>query len=134
VTPWLAYGQTLTPPGASVDNPTPNHNGLVGEVLALPYTVPPGQQLTLKAWSVEGVDPSRTAIIPWIGTAPATNAKCLFTVTAVNATPTGMVSGDWILPEGTVLNVRLVYAGSTPGYITAWYLYGILEDILELDL
>lgn len=122
---WVVYGQSPVPPGAAVDNPAPNANGLIGEVIALPYTVPAGQVLYVTDYGIEGFPGGDMAIIPWIGIGPATNAKCLPTCRVIDET--AQITSEFLLAPGTILNVRLVYTGATPGVITGWWMHGYRE-------
>lgn len=122
--PVLAYGQSLVAPGTAVDNPAPCLNGLIGEI-SLPYVVPAGMTLVLTDYGIEGFPGGDMAIIPWIGNGPPTTAQCLPTCRTIDATL--QITSAFHIPAGKVLNARLVYTGSVPGIITAWWMRGYLE-------
>ena len=125
---WIVYGQTAMPASGPVNNPTPNVNGLNGEVSKLPYVVPQGYNLVLTGWGFEGLGAPFGVCIPWIGTAPLTNGKCL---TSVGTGPgsyyvTGM---RWSIPAGKIVNVYLLNGTSESNVVCAWYVQGQLEAI-----
>lgn len=125
---WIVYGQTTMATGSAIDNPTPNVNGLNGEVTSLPYIVPAGYNLVLTAWGFEGLAEEYGVCIPWIGKAPISNAKCLASVGPSSGSyyATGM---RWSLPTGTILNIRLLNPTSENGIVCAWMCQGQLEAI-----
>lgn len=124
---WTAYGQTVVPPGVSLDNPTTNLAGVIGEV-TLPYTVPFGQILTLTNWGIEGRRSDFAAIFPWVGATLTSNGQTLPTVTAFTAT--NQLLGTWALPANTLVNVRLVAGNQmVPGTVLGWWVQGSLRAV-----
>jgi hypothetical protein len=124
--PWVAYGSTLLPPGQRVDNPPTFANGVLGES-SLPYTVPTGQHLVITSWGIEGTPGGDNALIPWIGSPPIMNEKCLPTCRVVDGT--AQIDGSWTIPAGKVVNVSLVYTGSPYTWLVAWWIQGYLESV-----
>lgn len=124
--PWIVYGQTAVPMNGGVVNPTPNNNGLIGEVHALPYTVPAGKVLVLKAWSIESYATTGAAFIfPWLGTS-LTNAACLPTCSANNGTNI-LSDAEFHIPAGKILNFKLT-SGQPADFVFGWHAYGELRD------
>ena len=125
---WIVYGQTTIPSNSTVDNPAPNVNGLIGERSSLPFTVPAGKVLIIEAYGMESYEnlAGGAALIPWIGAAPITNAKCLHTCYAGNAS-NEVIGADWAIPAGKVFNVRLTNA-ETAQAAYGWYVSGKLYD------
>lgn len=122
--PWVAYGQTLVPYNAAVDNPTANAAGAIGEV-SLPYTVPVGYFLEITGFGIEAYNTAGlVGIFPWIGAAPATNGKALHTVMANDhyEESTGL---RYRFPAGTIINARLMNT-ETPAQVVGWQITGRL--------
>ena len=121
---WVSYGQTLLAPSQSIDNPAPNLNGLGGEV-TLPYTVPAGQQLVLTSWGIEGTPGGDSAIIPYVGTVFSQNSQGLPTCRTVDGV--SQVNGMWVIPAGTTISARIVYAGGVQPIVFGWWIQGYRE-------
>lgn len=124
--PWLVYGTTEVIPSTNVDNPLPSVNGLIGEIVHLPYIVPEGYHLVITAYAIEGGKTPQYALIPWIGNQPVQNDQCLMTCAA--AYGSNLYSGmEWIIPSGKILNIRISNSGED-GLIYAfgWYMQGYL--------
>lgn len=122
---WIVYGQTSIPSQGSVNNPMPNAAGVVGEVVSLPYTVPAGFELRLMAYGIEAYNRPGTAVIfPWLGAAPATNAKALMSVGAHGITQE-IIGAVFHLPAGTIVNFMLLN-GQDATQVYAWYAFGEL--------
>lgn len=110
----------------SMDNPTPNCNGLIGEVDTLPYIVPRGYILHLETWGVESYNHAGTIIlVPWIGDGPVTNEKCLPSAGARGGTK--QLSGNFQIPAGKIVNMRLLNSQHSGVY--AWFASGRLMTI-----
>lgn len=139
-TPWICYGQTAIDPNSEVHDPTPNVNGLVGECVSLPYTVPIGKILVLKMFQMEQL--WGAAILPWIGETMADfmAAHCLSTMIGATAEPNPLPAAlfranlhydgfNYQIPAGKTLHIRLNsgYSPST-GWIYGWYVGGELQD------
>jgi hypothetical protein len=127
-TPFICYGQTQTTYNSAIDNPTPNSNGLVGEVTSLPFTVPNNKVLVLESIGIEayGNISGCQAMFPWVGDAPATNPKGLMTVLSDN--DSNEISGaKFHIPSGKKLNIRIMTT-ENPGSVCGWYLSGRLVD------
>lgn len=124
---WIVYGATIVKPYSNIDNPQPNVNGLVGEVISLPYRVPDNKQLVITNYAIEGGKSPQYALIPWIGSQPITNDKCIMTCAA--AYGSNLYNGmKWILPSGTILNVRISNSSNDGfAYAFGWYLEGYLQ-------
>ena len=125
-TPWICYGQRAGPSNAAIDNPTANSNGVIGEV-TLPYTVPVGFVLVLKGWGIEAYESiaGSFVLVPWIGDAPATNAKCLHSVLA--STQSNSASGfEYHIPAGTKLNARIM-CSEAGNPVAGWWMSGCLK-------
>lgn len=122
---WIVYGQTTMTAGGAIDNPTVNINGLNGEA-TLPYTVPTGYNLVLTGWGFEGLNSAFGVCIPWIGSSPPTNGKCLASVGPAVASYycTGM---RWSIPAGKILNVRLLNGTTENNVVCSWFVQGVLE-------
>lgn len=121
--PWIAYGQQAGPSGAHIDNPVCNHTGAIGEV-DLPYTVPVGWDLVLTAWGIEAYESitGSFVLVPWIGDAPATNAKCLHSVLA--STASGQTHGfEYRFPAGTQINARIM-CSEAGNPVAGWFMSG----------
>lgn len=133
--PWILYGQTAPICQGAINNPKPNVNGLIGEVVSLPYTVPDGKTLIVEAYGLEayGNVPGGLVLAPYLGvTPPTTNSVFLHSVFSDNDTNEA-VGAEFHLPTGTVFNVRLMsnecWAGQvsgTPGNVVGWYVKGRL--------
>jgi hypothetical protein len=126
--PWIVYGQAAVPYNQAVDNPTPNVNGLRGEVASLPYCVPEGKELVIEAYGLESYSgvANGLVIVPWIGDMPATNAKCLHSVFSDNAS-NETVGVRFHVPAGKKVNVRIMCA-ENPSQVVGWYMRGTLRD------
>ncbi len=128
-TPWIVYGQTAPMYNGAVNNPPPSVNGLIGEVAALPYTVPAGKVLIIEAYGIEAYATvvQGLVLVPYLGaTPPPNNAVFLHSVYADNASneTTGV---RFHLPAGTVLNVRIM-SNENPSQVVGWYVRGCLVD------
>lgn len=122
--PWIVYGQTEIPVNSSVSNPTPNTNGLVGEVATLPYLVPDGHRLVLTGWGIEGNRDPFSVLFPWIGEPPATNAKAL--MSAGSMAGMGVFTGvRFVVPAGKKVNVHLINGSAYP-MVHGWFVQGEL--------
>lgn len=127
MSPWVVYGQTAIPAYGALDNPAPNLNGLLGEV-TLPYTVPAGKILVLTGWGFEGLPTAFGVCIPWIGSGPITNAKCLPSVGPALASY--YITGtNFQVPAGKIVNVRLLNGTSGNNFVCAWMMQGYLMDV-----
>lgn len=132
--PWVVYGQTLCPFNTAIDNPLPNQTGAIGEVAALPYTVPVGKILCIESFGVEayadegGVNAADKGIVfvPWIGDAPPTNSKCLHSVYAGDGYNES-IGNRYQFKEGTKINIRIMCA-ENPAQVVGWRMHGILID------
>ena len=134
MTPWVVYGQTLCPFNTAVDNPTPNQTGAIGEVAVLPYVVPSGKVLCIESFGIEAyadegglsaVDKG-LVIVPWIGEAPPTNAKCLHSVYAGDGYNES-VGNRYQFPAGTKINLRIMCA-ENPAQVVGWKMHGYIEE------
>ena len=130
--PWVVYGQTLINAYQSATNPSPNVNGILGEVPSLPYTVPEGSVLVLEALGIEPL--WGAAMMPFIGTTGATAGNALATAQGQVVPSTSGVGNTqlwsgykYMLPAGTVLNLFISTANApSNGYIYGWYMGGKL--------
>jgi hypothetical protein len=125
--PWIVYGQQAGPSNASIDNPVCNQNGIIGEA-TLPYTVPEGKRLVVTGWGIEayGNIAGDFVLVPWIGEAPATNAKCLHSVLASNAS-NASTGFEYHIPAGKVFNVRIMCSEANDP-VAGWWVNGRLEN------
>lgn len=125
---WIAYGQTTVPFQTAADNPPCNANGLVGECTSLPYTVPAGKVLLLDSYGIEAYATAvgGMVLVPWIGEAPATNAKCLMSCYSDNSS-NEIVGGRYAIPAGKKLNLRIMCSENPPS-VCGWYMSGRLVD------
>ncbi|MCS3449540.1 hypothetical protein [Bradyrhizobium elkanii] len=122
--PWLVYGQTTVSASGTVTNPTPNVNGLTGEVSSLPYTVPAGKTLTVTVWGMESYNSTGVSILqPWIGAGPVTNAKAIPPTQATQGTR--QTTGNFVFPAGTVLNINLTNTQAS-SFVFGWFASGTL--------
>jgi hypothetical protein len=105
--PWVVYGQTsVVGAGANVNNPTPNVNGLNGEVTSLPYTVPVGKTLTISVVAMESYNATGTcSLIVYIGNSFA-NGKIIALASASHGTR--QTIGTWVIPGGTQISAILI--------------------------
>lgn len=127
--PWIVYGQTAPVCQGGINNPKPNVNGLVGEVSALPYTVPTGKTLVITGYGLEAYAnvPYGLVLAPYLGpTPPASNAAFLHSVYADNAS-NETVGVEFHLPAGTIFNLRLM-SSECPAQVVGWYVKGRLVD------
>lgn len=127
VTPWLVYGQTVLPAN-NTDNPTPNVNGLIGEVASLPYTVPAGKVLVIERLTLESYqDTAILAMFLYFGSVtPVTNAMCSATLGANGGT--SQMTVGWHIPAGTVVNLRLQNVQPNHlGWTYGWSIEGRLD-------
>lgn len=122
---WVSYGQTNISQNSNINNPAANTAGVTGEV-QLPYTVPNDHVLTLTSWGVEGAF-GLTALFPWLGPSPATNAKALPTALANGFT--NSVEGVYVLSSGTIVNAYLTYLGTMPSAVQGWWVQGVLSTV-----
>lgn len=124
--PWIVYGQTTPICQGGVYNPTPNTNGLLGEVTALPYTVPPGKTLVITGYGLEayGNVPGGLVLVPYIGATPPTLGQFLHSVFSDNAS--NEQSPEFHLPAGTVFNLLLM-SNECPAQVVGWYVKGRVE-------
>ncbi len=128
-TPFIVYGQTALPANGSLTNPPVNVNGLNGEITSLPYVVPCGYNLILTGWGFEGLKAPFGVCVPWIGTAPATNAKCLASI----GTGPGsyyVTNMYWSIPAEKILNVLLINGTTQANVVCAWFMQGYLEEVI----
>jgi hypothetical protein len=124
-TPWACYGQSSVAAGATATNPTPNAAGLIGDTPALPYIVPTGMTLVLSRYGIEAYQTSGTVVIfPWLGAAPATNAKCLPSCSADAGS--NFLEGPFYIPSGEILNFDIIN-GEPTAQVFGWYAVGCLE-------
>jgi hypothetical protein len=143
-TPWLAHGQTDITAGGSFDDPMPSDSGVIGEVVALPYTVPACKTLVLEAYGIEAYDaPGIVVIHCWVER-PGTfqdppyawqyrTTRAMTSCAACRGS--NEVTGQRVyVPAGSRLHVRLVNGsqynpGGTPtGGKFGWYASGRLID------
>jgi len=130
--PWIVYGTTLVPAGNVIDNPIPNSNGVVGEIISLPYLVPEGYELVITNMQVEGppydnsVSWSQFGMGVWLGTFPCTNAKWIASCTTIGGSHQNN-DMNIILKSGTILNIRLM-SNTQIGWIDGWYVQGYLQS------
>ncbi len=125
--PWIAYGQQAGPTGSAIDNPACNLNGIIGEV-SLPYEVPEGKKLVITGWGIEayGAIAGDFVLVPWIGTGPATNAKCLHS--CLSSIASNSTTGfEYHIPEGKIVNVRIM-CSEAGNPVAGWWIGGRLED------
>lgn len=128
---WIVYGATTIAAGGVVDNPTPNSNGVVGEVTSLPYTVPSGHTLTITSMQVEGPacdyssNSSQFGMGIWLGSAPCTNSKWIASCTTTGGSNQN-TNMNLELPAGTILNLRMMNNTSN-AWVDGWYVEGQLN-------
>ena len=128
-TPWIVYGQTAPICQGGINNPAPSVNGLIGEVSALPYTVPEGKTLIVQAYGLEAYAnvPAGLVLVPYIGvTPPVLNSQFLHSVYSDNDT-NETVGVEFHIPAGKVFNLRLM-SSECPAQIVGWYVKGVLVD------
>jgi len=131
--PWVISGQTNVATGGSIDNPTPSAPGAIGQVTALPYVVPSGKQVCVRAYGMEGYDASGIAVLfMWAGNPNPVTGQWridhgLPSVAAKSGSQeiTGL---NFCFPAGTYLNVRLIN-GSSYGGVYGWYVSGEITDV-----
>lgn len=131
-TPWIVSGQTLIQQGVYKVNPTPNNLGVLGEIHALPYTVPVGKQLRLYKWGIEAYPPATAQIGMncWVGTGTMGPPNALPSVNAGAGVGNEFVSAQgWVLPAGTIFNVNLYLNGPVSQCYESWWVEGVLEDV-----
>lgn len=122
---WVVYGQTSVTNGASVSNPTPNTNGLNGEVASLPYTVPGGKTLTVTVYGIESYNSAGDcSIIPWIGGGAFANATALPPASATHGTRQTITR--LVIPAGGVFNILLTN-GESSTQVFGWFASGTLD-------
>lgn len=127
--PWIVYGQTMPVCNGDINNPTPNVNGLVGEVAALPYTVPDGTELIIDAYGIESYATATGGVVlaPYIGpTPPIPNNAFLHSVYS-NDQSNETTGVEFHIPAGKVFNIRLM-SSECPSSVTGWYVKGHLID------
>ncbi|MHC2241122.1 hypothetical protein [Bradyrhizobium elkanii] len=121
--PWIVYGTTSVTGSTTAQNPTPNVNGLSGEVSSLPYTVPTGRTLVLTGWGGSASNAAGTVVVaPYIG-GSFTNASQL--MSAGIWAGTNQTGGVWTIPAGKVVNVAVQNAQSTQ--VINWFVMGYLQ-------
>ena len=130
--PWVISGQTSLVANTSVDDPTPADAGAIGQVTELPYVVPAGKVVCIKAYGMEGYDsPGIAVIFVWTGN-PATvtpqwrMSHGLPSAAASNGSQeiTGL---NHCFPEGTYIHVRLINGQAYSG-VYGWYVTGEISD------
>lgn len=130
--PWVISGQTNLAANTAVDNPTPASPGAVGQVTALPYVVPAGKQVCIKAYGMEGYDASGIAVLfMWTGNPNPVTSQWRMD----NGLPSAAAKGgsqeitgmNFCFPAGTYLNVRLINGSSYAG-VYGWYVTGEITD------
>lgn len=126
--PWIVYGQTAPICQGGITNPVPSSNGLIGEVAALPYTVPDGKVLVVEAYGLEayGNVPGGLVLVPYIGATPPTLQQFLHSVFSDNAS-NETVGVEFRLPAGKVFNLLLM-SNECPAQVVGWYVKGKLVD------
>lgn len=125
--PWCVIGQTMPVYQNAVDNPPPNAiPGLVGVVSALPYIVPHGMGLVIDQYGLEAYSnvTGGLVFVPWIGDGPPTNAQCLMSVFADNAT-NQLTNLNLHFSAGTKINVRIM-CNENPPQVVGWGMSGWL--------
>jgi hypothetical protein len=138
IDPWSVMGQTTINHGVSIDNPTPNAQGMVGEIATLPYTVPVGKVLLINSmymegnWTSAGPSNSGTDVhnsgvqAVWLGASVVTNSQFIVSNAAVNAS--NQLDGiRCYIPAGKIVNVRITSSLLTvDGWVAGWGVFGYL--------
>lgn len=132
--PWVCYGQTQVDLGQSVFDPAPNVNGLIGEVMGLPYLVPVGCDLWLENYGIEAYPgcPGGIVLAPFIsdfhpGELPEEkNRQFLHSVNAGWAGTVQATGLRYVIPAGKTLHVMLQNGGQ-PAAVYGWFLAGTLR-------
>ena len=125
--PWIVYGQTAPICQGGIANPKPNVNGLIGEVTALPYTVPAGRTLVVRAYGLEayGNVPGGLVLVPYLGaTPPSGNNAFLHSVFSDNAS-NETLGVEYHIPAGKIFNLLLM-SNECPAQVVGWYVTGRL--------
>jgi hypothetical protein len=124
-TPWVVYGFSAVTGSTTSNNPAPNTNGLVGEVISLPYTVPAGKTLTVTAYGVQANDAAGTVVLaPFVGGGGSlANATALGSVSAQGGTVT--INGSWSFPAGSIFNIAIINGQATGTF--GWFASGTLQ-------
>ena len=129
--PWIVYGATLIQAGSAIDNPTPNSNGVIGEITYLPYIVPEGYELVITNMQVEGppydnsINWGQLGMGIWLGNLPCTNEKWVVSCTTIGGSHQNN-DMNIILKSGTILNIRLM-SNTRLGWVDGWYIQGYLQ-------
>jgi len=130
--PWVVSGQTDMPAPGGIDDPLPANSGALGAVTQLPYTVPAGKVLCVKAYGVEGYDaPGIMVIFLWTGAPYEVSSQWriehgLPSVGASNGS-NEFVGLNFCFPAGTLIHVRLLNGTQQIG-VYGWYVTGELID------
>ena len=129
--PWVISGQTQLFQRVPVLNPAPNDIGALGQVLDLPYVVPMGCTLVVKAYGVESYpQDGMINLLLWTGAPLSIDwivDHATVSVTAINRfnETTGV---RYYFPEDTIINVRLSNRSSShSGWVFGWYVSGELD-------
>jgi hypothetical protein len=140
---WNAYGQTTLNANTGYDDLAPSVSlALPGDCPSLPYIVPPGKQLSLIAWGIEGYDTTGIVVIfPWIerpddqyfnaapqaGYPSSYRATRSFCSCASLKGTNELIGARHVVPSGYKVHVRHIN-GSAYGGMYGWYVRGELED------
>lgn len=126
--PWTVYGQTMPICQGGIYNPAPNVNGLIGEVTALPYTVPEGKTLVVTGYGLEayGNVSGGLVLVPFIGPVPPSPNAFLHSVFSDNAS-NETLGVEFHIPAGKVFNLLLM-SNECPAQLVGWYVKGRLID------
>jgi hypothetical protein len=137
IDPWSVMGQTTINAGVNTDNPTPSSNGLIGEVTALPYTVPAGKILLICSSHMEGNWTGMAAsnagtdahiggtLAIWVGASIVTNSQFILSNSCANVI--NETSGHrYYIPAAKIVNVRVTNTSTTNGWVTGWGVFGYL--------
>jgi hypothetical protein len=129
--PWVAHAFTMFPADSvNITNPTPQTNGLVGEISSLPYTVPSSKKLVLNYLSIQGN--TGAAMFPWVGSGSFVANVVIQTFTAPTVTTSGTLPGtrEWkpnfIFPAGVILNLTMEQFGQPANTVYGWTMGGML--------
>jgi hypothetical protein len=138
VDPWSVQGQTTINHGVNIDNPTPNGQGMIGELSSLPFTVPSGKVLLITSMYMEGnwngsaasnsgTDTHFSGVQAiWLGSSVVSNSQ--FIVSNACANISNELRGlRFYIPAGKIVNVRITSALATvDNWVTGWGVWGYL--------